>query len=123
MPRQRILVVDDEALITRVLARALGTEHDVVTSNDGAHALQLVAQQEFDIVLVDMRLGDVWGGTFLESVAALRPHLRGRVAFLTGGVGEPEIDDFFARVPNERLAKPFRTADLHALIARIARRG
>lgn len=117
--RQRLLVVDDEPLVLRVIARALAPHHDVVTETDPRRALALLAEQDFDVVLADMRMGDVWGGTFLDSVADVRPALKSRVAFLTGGVGEDEIDAFFAQVPNERLEKPFRTAELLELIARV----
>jgi CheY-like chemotaxis protein len=122
LPRQRILIVDDEVLLLRVLARSLGADHEVVTVSNAHEALDLVARRDFDVLLVDMRLGDVWGGTLLEAVAEIRPDLREKVAFLTGGVGEPDIDAFFESVPNERLEKPFCTADLHALVARMVAR-
>ena len=54
---RRILVVDDEPKMRRLLELALvGIGHDVVQAGDGAEALELLARDPCDLVLTDMRM-------------------------------------------------------------------
>ncbi|AKT41994.1 sigma-54-dependent transcriptional regulator [Chondromyces crocatus] len=55
-PRARVLVVDDEPLLRRSLARVLLRGFDVLTAEDGASALGLLATTRVDVVLLDLGL-------------------------------------------------------------------
>ncbi|MFA6267176.1 MAG: response regulator, partial [Pseudolabrys sp.] len=60
--QSRILVVDDNAANRDVLERRLTREgHAVVTANDGASALRLTAEQDFDLVLLDLIMPEISG--------------------------------------------------------------
>ncbi len=57
-----ILVVDDNASNRDVLARRLTREgHQVVTAADGAGALDLVAREDFDLILLDLIMPEIGG--------------------------------------------------------------
>jgi hypothetical protein len=43
--------------------------------------------------------------------------------FITGGVFTPEAADFFERVPNPRLEKPFDAAALRAMVRNLVEDG
>jgi adenylate cyclase len=67
----RILVVDDNAANRDVLARRLTREgHQVVTAANGAFALELVAGQEFDLVLLDLIMPEMSGFELLRRLKA-----------------------------------------------------
>jgi adenylate cyclase len=67
----RILVVDDNAANRDVLARRLTREgHQVVTAANGASALELVARQEFDLVLLDLIMPEMSGFEVLRRLKA-----------------------------------------------------
>jgi adenylate cyclase len=67
----RILVVDDNAANRDVLARRLMRErHQVVTAANGASALELVAGQEFDLVLLDLIMPEMSGFELLRRLKA-----------------------------------------------------
>ena len=67
----RILVVDDNAANRDVLARRLTREgHRVVTANSGAAALELVASQDFDLVLLDLIMPEMSGFEVLRRLKA-----------------------------------------------------
>jgi DNA-binding NtrC family response regulator len=70
---QRVLVVDDEPELVRLLGMALGAAgFAAVGASSGEHALELVNQQEFDAAVVDKNLG-----RGIDGVEVLR-HLRKR---------------------------------------------
>ena len=51
----RILVIDDDAVMTELLAAVLGMHgHDVVTAGSGEAALALLPSETFDVVLTDL---------------------------------------------------------------------
>ena len=53
----RVLVVEDEPVILRLLEETLaGDGADVVTVRDADEALKALGQQRFDVVLVDLLL-------------------------------------------------------------------
>ena len=60
--KKRILVVDDEVEIVRALQRSLVAHgYEVVTANDGEHALAAVVQQQPDLLLLDLNLPGMSG--------------------------------------------------------------
>jgi CheY-like chemotaxis protein len=67
----RVLVVDDNAANRDVLARRLTREgHQVVTAANGASALELVATEEFDLVLLDLIMPEMNGFEVLRRLKA-----------------------------------------------------
>src|SRR5262245_40868802 len=67
----RVLVVDDNAANRDVLARRLTREgHQVVTAANGASALELVATEEFDLVLLDLIMPEMNGFDVLRRLKA-----------------------------------------------------
>src|SRR5215207_1298856 len=62
MDLKRILVVDDEAQITRVLRRSLSAHHfEVRTAADGVSALELFVDLKPDLVITDLSMPDMDG--------------------------------------------------------------
>lgn len=63
----RILVIDDEVKITRLLQIQLEEEgHRVKTATTGEEALREMGKEEFDVVITDLKMPDVDGLTILE---------------------------------------------------------
>ena len=57
VPKGRILVVDDEVYIVHILDFSLGMEgYEVVTALDGEQALERVAQQKPDLIVLDIMM-------------------------------------------------------------------
>lgn len=72
-----VLFVDDEAPIlsaVRRLLRPLG--HRVLMAEGGAAALELLATEEVDLVVSDMRMPNMDGAQFLEQVRQRWPHVQ-----------------------------------------------
>ncbi len=78
-----ILVVDDERNIREGLRRALEFDgHAVMTAADGREALSVLAIEEIDLVIADLRMPRLSGDQLLKQVAERHPTVR--VIILTG---------------------------------------
>jgi len=118
--RRRVLVVDDEPLVCRAVARMLGREHDVVALSDPAEALARLARGElFDVVLCDLMMPGTSGMQCYEALRRSRPGLAESMVFLTGGAFTEEARAFLERVPNVRIEKPFEPEALRAVVSRV----
>lgn len=68
-PQVRLLCVDDEQNILSSLRRLFrGKGYEIVVANSGAEGLALLEQQEFDLVISDMRMPVMDGAEFLRQV-------------------------------------------------------
>lgn len=116
--RGRVLVVDDEPMIGRIAARALGDRHDVECYTEGRAALDAIAAgARFDVILCDLMMPQMTGMDFHDALALEHPELARRIVFLTGGAFTPEARAFLDEVANVYLEKPFPVARLRALVA------
>jgi DNA-binding NtrC family response regulator len=75
----KVLLIEDNPihtrLIERLLAKASGQEFDVTSVDQLSVGLVKLAQEEFDVVLLDMVLPDSQGIDTLSSVKAEAPNL------------------------------------------------
>lgn len=68
----RILIIDDQDPIRRVLREILENEkYQVEDASNGPAALQMIKDQEFDAILCDIKMPDMDGMEVLEQVKAL----------------------------------------------------
>jgi DNA-binding NtrC family response regulator len=69
-----ILVVDDEEIVLVALRETLTREgYEVVTSPHAVHALSLLKQQQFSVVLTDHKMPLITGLEFLTKVMEIQP--------------------------------------------------
>ena len=116
-PRGRILVVDDEEEIRRVLGRLLRPEHDVVAAASGEEARELLeGDRRFDLILCDLMMPAGTGMELHAWLAQRDPELARRVVFITGGAFTSGAAEYLSRVENQRVTKPFDSRALRALV-------
>jgi signal transduction histidine kinase len=121
--RARVLVVDDEVSLGRVLERSLRGHHDVLTLTKGREALNRIAAGErFDVIVSDLMMPDVTGMDLYEQLLLETPDQATRMIFLTGGAFTDRAREFLDRVPNPRSEKPFDVSTILAMIAVVLRR-
>jgi len=101
--KKRVLVVDDEPRIGKVLRIKLGLSgYEVITTTSGAEAIELVQTQKPDVMLLDMLMPNVSGMNVLEKVRAFS---QVPIIIFTG---RPEIAQFASKIDaNDYIAKPF----------------
>ncbi len=117
--RGRVLVVDDEPGVLRMLRAMIGGEHEVV-ARDGARAAlaELERDPRFDVILCDLMMPQVGGQELMREIERRWPQLVPAIVFMTGGAFSPAAAEFLASVENAHLQKPFEPAALFALLAR-----
>jgi signal transduction histidine kinase len=115
--RGRVLVIDDEPLIGRIIRNALKSEHDVFVVQRAADAIiRLEHGEMFDLVLCDVVMPDLSGPEFYATVAQRWPELVARLVFMTGGAFTPGTVAFMERAPTRVLSKPFKIDGLKRLV-------
>lgn len=115
----RIVVVDDEPAVIRMMERALKQECQVTCFTDPRRALEFLRSAEtVDVILCDLTMPHVTGMMLYDSIRAERPELADRFVFMSGGAPREELRVFLASVDNERLDKPFDLSQLRALVRR-----
>lgn len=109
----RILVVDDEPMVCRMVARACSRRHDVVTATSGHEAIEILERDPmFDVILSDVMMPQGTGMELHAWLSQNHPLLATKVIFMCGGAFTSGSQDFRERVTNRFLEKPVRTADL-----------
>jgi CheY-like chemotaxis protein len=121
------VVMDDEAPVRDVLCRMLQRHgYDVVPASDGAEAIAAMQKLAADgtspaIVFLDLTVrGGMGGKEALASVRALCP--TAAVIASSGYSDDPEMADPNAHGFAASLRKPFRMAEIAALLEDVARR-
>jgi DNA-binding NtrC family response regulator len=113
------MVIDDEPIVGKRLGPALekmGCQTE--TFVDPAAALERLAQQEFDVVVTDVRMDEVDGIGVLERVKALAA--RTKVIMITGYATLEVAHEALAKGAFDFIAKPFKPQDLRQAVAKAA---
>jgi signal transduction histidine kinase/DNA-binding response OmpR family regulator len=111
-PRKRILVVDDEESIVRVVAGALKiVGHHVEVAKDGRAAADVLTRGEFDLVLLDMKMPGFDGERIYEDVIR-RKATPPRVIIMTGDTVNTQTRRFLDRTGLRCVEKPFTLQDI-----------
>jgi PAS domain S-box-containing protein len=120
--RGRILVVDDEEIVIRIVEKMLSKEHDVVAMVEAKEALALCARGEkFDLILCDLMMPIMTGMEFYRELSRVDPDQAERMIFVTGGAFTEKGRHFLSEKKKECIEKPFNSANLRVIVQRYLR--
>ena len=71
-----VLLVDDDAALTRALARHLEEDFNVLTAICPAEANVVLSKEEVDLIISDNLMTGVLGTEFLEKINDSHPHIK-----------------------------------------------
>jgi signal transduction histidine kinase/ActR/RegA family two-component response regulator len=112
-----ILVVDDEEPVVMLITEVLHLDgHEVTAAYNGAEALALLQERQFDFIISDVRMPAVGGPTFFEILQTIRPDLLPRVVFVTGDTVSASTQEFLKKANRPMLPKPFDPEKLRTLV-------
>ena len=117
--KTRILFVDDEPAMLRVLKMALRSMANVWEmdfANSGEEALALVDKQTFDVVVTDMRMPGINGAQLLNQVMRRHPHT---VRIVLSGYSDLSEVVNCVGLTHQFLEKPCSLDDLKACLKRV----
>ena len=106
--RGKVFLVDDDLDLTETIDILLNADHDVVIANSGKKALEILEKNsDFDVVLMDMSLGDTTGIHIYETMQKIKPDLTSKFIFMTGGATNIKAQTFLKQIQNLVVEKPF----------------
>ena len=119
----RVLVVDNEPEINAMLKEILTLEgHEVKCASSGHKALQLLARQEFQIIITDLRMPGTDGVGLYQTLARLTPKLLDRVGFMTGDTFSSSAREFLRETDCPHIEKPFTPDQVRGLVEKVQTR-
>ncbi len=116
----RVLIVDDERPLLRALSMNLTARHYQVTEADtGTKALNALAGEEFDVILLDLGLPDVGG---LDIIRAVRDYSTTPIIVLSARTGSADKVAALDLGADDYVTKPFSIEELLARLRAATRR-
>lgn len=117
LPRNDIVVVEDDPAVSELLVHALGTRgYEVVVLEDGEEARGRLAAETADlfprVILLDVELPALNGLDLLRQLKRHGVLERTRVVMLTGRAGEEEVIEALRLGASDHVAKPFSIPEL-----------
>ena len=110
--RARVLCVDDNVQVLRLLKRQLEDRYDVAIAQTAQDALaQLAEGAVFDVIISDLRMPDVHGLTFLKMARELYPNTQ---RIILTGLPDPDTMSVAraASGAEQLIVKPWSRSDL-----------
>lgn len=103
---EKILVVDDEELIRRTVAKILQKQNfEVVLAEDGYQAIAFAREQIFDMVISDVRMPGIDGVETIRQIKEIQPEIYAII--ITGYASEETPVQALKLGVNDYIFKPF----------------
>jgi len=113
----RVLVVDDEEPLARLVSEALSEDgHQTVPVLGRAEALERLAHEDFDLVICDLKMPGPALKRLRDEMERLRPGLGRRLLLITGDTMSAEPEELARREGLALLHKPFDLQDLRRAV-------
>src|SRR5713101_1370512 len=117
--QRRILVVDDDTEFLGLLADLIVNEGQVAdTAASGRAALEKVENEDYDLILCDIRMPDLDGPAVYEELKRHWPHLLNRFVFIAADaeMQRERLQEFLDRTGVLIIAKPISRNAITGLI-------
>ena len=118
----KLLIVEDEGVVAWHIQEALeNLGHTVVASvASGKKAVEIAAETQPDLVLMDIRLkGDIDG---IEAAQQINAHFHTPIIYLTAYSDDPTLERALTTNPYGYLIKPFQEKELRTTLEIALRR-
>ncbi|MBI5216254.1 MAG: response regulator [Ignavibacteriae bacterium] len=116
--QHKVLVVDDEEALRTVLSGELVNEgYKVGTAADGDEAIAIIKQEQFDIVLLDIKMPKVDGFEVLKFIKKDYPAIK--VIMLTAFADLKNAIESKKLGAEDFISKPYDLVDLLTTIERV----
>ena len=116
--RGRVVIIDDERILGRSLARIL-SKHDVAVFDQAPGALAylaMVKDADVDVILCDLMMPHMSGMELYDLLRERRPELATKMVFMTGGAFTPRAQKFIEDAGRPVLEKPFEVSHVRGLV-------
>lgn len=117
-----LLLVDDDPMVRRALARVLRRRYVITELESAEAALDLLdAGHVFDAIVCDLNLNGMSGRNFLVTLDAMRDVHADRVIILSGTSRDAVADERLESMGSRFVEKPATAAQIEVVITAIVR--
>ncbi len=112
--KKRVLIVDDEKVMRESLRDWLKDSYEVTTAETGEETIEMIKNQDFDALIIDVRLTGKSGIDVLKEVKQIKPQINSIVM-----TAYPSVDlavEAMKAGAIEFIVKPFSPVQLERLI-------
>ena len=118
---RNVLIVDDSAVMRKIVMRALrqadiGVEQ-VYEAGDGGEALEVLAKQHVDLILSDVNMPNVDGFEFVRRARSQTPPIDVPIVMVTTEGSEDRVKEALSSGVQGYVVKPFTADDLRDALA------
>jgi len=114
-----VIIIDDEEAVLKSLQEVLGRVVGSVDAySDGQEALDTIMDNEYDFVLMDIRMPGMNGMELYSRIKAVKPYLAEKILFLTGDTENEATSAFIKLTGCACLSKPFTGDELLSVMCR-----
>lgn len=112
----RVLIVEDNIELLRLMKRLLQSRYHVLTANDGREALQLIQTNKIDIVVSDVMMPEMDGYQLTEHIKQNEIYSHLPIILLTAKTTEDDQNKALLTGADGYITKPFKIRDLQLRI-------
>ncbi len=113
--QSRILVVDDERINLKNICHVLDKEgYRTEPANSGSEAIRKLRESSFDLVVTDLKMGDIDGFQVMETTRQLQPEIE--VIIITGYATVNSAVEAMAKGAFYYIPKPFKLQQLKEIV-------
>ena len=116
MTNKNLLVVDDTEINIDILLELLSDTYEITVALDGPSALEIVAEEEIDLILLDIMMPNMDGYEVCEILKSNRKTKDIPVIFITAKIDEDSIEKAYDVGGIDYVTKPFKPKELLARI-------
>jgi len=119
---RRVLVVDDDDMLRRILARTLRRTYGVIEVGNAESALEMLAGgQSFDVILCDLNLDGMSGSQFLKQLTIRHPDHAARTIVMSGAPRGTLDEELLLRLEARFVEKPASARVIESAIESVLR--
>ena len=121
MARLKLIIVDDDKFILRIISETLGNDFDFAQFTSADEALDYLKKHEISLLLTDFRLEETDSLVLIERAKACQPGLKVLVMSGSVGVQEAICESREKGLVDGFLEKPFQLEVLRETIKKLVR--
>jgi len=113
-----VLIIDDNQHITKMLTTFLELKnHKCTVANDGKHGLELIQENNYDVILLDLAMPEFNGYEIIKSLES-KDMLKNNkiIVFTASTISKEELDELVNRGVTSYILKPI---DIDILLSKI----
>ncbi len=118
--RKRILVIDDDPMVLKLIKGHLGEEYDIASAISGKVAYKFLENKSVDLILLDYEMPEENGPAVYENIRRMEGNIKNvPIVFLTGVTEREKLVKALSLKPNGYLPKPINGPKLVSTVSKL----